>query len=188
MASVTGKTSAAIDALVAVLLSSAAIDESGHLTVTTHGGTVTDLGPVVTSLPSATETVAGILKVATSALITAGTDDTTAVSPLGLAAVVATLNTSISGKQPSDPDLTAIAALTPATSDVLQYESGAWSHRTPAQLATDLFAAAPVVKGKYYSSSTWNDATSPRVWVGSVDPTTGNTVNDGSVWFDTSGV
>lgn len=43
-----------------------------------------------------------------------------------------------SGSQPSSTDLTAIAALTPSNDDVLQRKSGAWTNRTPAQLATDL--------------------------------------------------
>jgi hypothetical protein len=41
-------------------------------------------------------------------------------------------------KQPLDPDLTAIAALTPANDDVLQRKSGSWINRTIAQLKTDL--------------------------------------------------
>jgi hypothetical protein len=40
--------------------------------------------------------------------------------------------------QPLDTDLTAIAALTPVADNVLQYKTGAWTNRTPAQLKTDL--------------------------------------------------
>ena len=40
--------------------------------------------------------------------------------------------------QPSDADLTAIAALTPSNDDVIQRKAGAWTNRTPAQLKTDL--------------------------------------------------
>lgn len=41
-------------------------------------------------------------------------------------------------QQPIDPDLTAIAGLTPTNDDVLQRKAGAWVNRTPAQLKTDL--------------------------------------------------
>jgi hypothetical protein len=40
--------------------------------------------------------------------------------------------------QPLDDDLTAIAALTPTNDDFLQYKSGVWSNRTPAQITQDI--------------------------------------------------
>jgi parallel beta-helix repeat protein len=48
------------------------------------------------------------------------------------------LSASLSGKQDSDADLTAIAALTPANDDMIQRKSGAWTNRTMAQVKTDL--------------------------------------------------
>jgi hypothetical protein len=45
------------------------------------------------------------------------------------------------GGQPSDADLTAIAALAPPDDDVLQRKGGAWTGRTPAQLKADLALA-----------------------------------------------
>ena len=44
----------------------------------------------------------------------------------------------LNAKQDLDPDLTAIAALSPSNDDVLQRKSGAWTNRTPTQLKTDL--------------------------------------------------
>lgn len=44
----------------------------------------------------------------------------------------------LAAKQNLDADLTSIAGLTPAADNVLQYKSGAWANRTPAQLKTDL--------------------------------------------------
>jgi hypothetical protein len=44
----------------------------------------------------------------------------------------------VTGTQPLDADLTAIAALTPANDDILQRKAGAWTNRTIAQLLTDL--------------------------------------------------
>lgn len=40
--------------------------------------------------------------------------------------------------QPSDADLTTIAALTPSNDDLLQAKSGAWTNRTVAQVKSDL--------------------------------------------------
>jgi hypothetical protein len=44
----------------------------------------------------------------------------------------------LSGKQPLSSGLTAIASVSAANDDILQYKSGAWANRTPAQLKTDL--------------------------------------------------
>lgn len=44
----------------------------------------------------------------------------------------------LSGLQPLDADLTAIAALTPANDDIIQRKAGAWVSRTMAELAADL--------------------------------------------------
>jgi hypothetical protein len=46
------------------------------------------------------------------------------------------------GFQPTDADLTAIAALSPTNDDVIQRKSGAWANRTMTQLKTDLGAGA----------------------------------------------
>lgn len=48
------------------------------------------------------------------------------------------VDSSLSGKQASDSDLTAIAALTPSNDDILQRKAGAWVNRTAAQFKTDL--------------------------------------------------
>ncbi|MFA7264904.1 MAG: hypothetical protein WC054_01090 [Candidatus Nanopelagicales bacterium] len=49
--------------------------------------------------------------------------------------------TALDGKQPLDADLTAIAALTATTDNVVQSVAGAWSSRTPAQLKATLALA-----------------------------------------------
>lgn len=43
-----------------------------------------------------------------------------------------------SEKQPLNADLTAIAGLSPVNDDLLQRKAGTWTHRTPAQVKTDL--------------------------------------------------
>lgn len=51
---------------------------------------------------------------------------------------VAAAAAAVSGKQPSDADLTSIAALTPADGDTILRVAGAWVNRTMAQLKTAL--------------------------------------------------
>jgi hypothetical protein len=48
------------------------------------------------------------------------------------------LTAALSGKQDTDSDLAAIAALSPTNDDLLQRKAGAWTTRTPAQVKTDL--------------------------------------------------
>jgi hypothetical protein len=56
----------------------------------------------------------------------------------GLDARMTSAETALASKQPSDADLTVIAALAPADGDVVQRTSGAWANRTPAQVKTSL--------------------------------------------------
>lgn len=51
---------------------------------------------------------------------------------------IANLTTDLSGKQPLDSDLTAIASLSPTNDDIMQRKGGVWTNRTTAQLKTDL--------------------------------------------------
>lgn len=55
------------------------------------------------------------------------------------------------GAQPSDADLTAIAALTPANDDFIQRKGGVWVSRTPAQVKADLG-----VPGDLFGNSLWS--------------------------------
>ena len=50
----------------------------------------------------------------------------------------AELAAGLSGRQPLDSDLTALAGLTPANDDLPQRKAGAWTSRTPAQFKVDL--------------------------------------------------
>jgi hypothetical protein len=47
----------------------------------------------------------------------------------------------VTGTQPLDADLTAIAGLTPANDDIIQRKSGSWVNRTMSQLRDDLMTA-----------------------------------------------
>jgi hypothetical protein len=51
---------------------------------------------------------------------------------------LATTNAALALKQPIDPDLTAIAGLTPAVGDTMQFIGTAWANRTPTQAKTTL--------------------------------------------------
>lgn len=125
---------------------------------------------------SASETQKGIVELATNAETSTGTDTTRAVTPAGLASV-------LTGKQASDSDLTAIAALAPANDDVIQRKSGAWTNRTMAQLATDLAGTNEFTEVRLHNGTSYADADNAHIYIGSVDP---GAVNNGSVWFDTS--
>jgi|GEM_PF-867082 len=75
---------------------------------------------------------------------------------------VTNLVTDLAGKQASNADLAAIAALTPVNDDVIQRKAGAWTNRTPAQLKADLgLAKADVGLGNVDNTSdaTKNSAT-----------------------------
>lgn len=52
--------------------------------------------------------------------------------------VTSAIQTQLDAKQTLDSDLTDISALTPSNNDFLQRKSGAWTNRTPTQVATDL--------------------------------------------------
>lgn len=97
------------------------------------------------SAPDATTSIKGIVKLAGDLAGTAALPTVPALS----------------GKQPLDSDLTAIAALTPADNDVVQRKSGVWTNRTPAQLKTDLsLAKADVGLGNVDNTSDVNKPTS----------------------------
>jgi hypothetical protein len=86
-------------------------------------------------------------------LVTAGADATTAdiadstnkryvtdadLVDIGNLSGTNTGDQDLSGLQPLDADLTAIAGLAPANDDVIQRKAGAWVNRTIAQLTTDI--------------------------------------------------
>lgn len=90
MATVTGMTAAAIQALVAGLVESAEFDVSGHLILTLHDSSTIDAGAPTLSTPDASTTVKGIVELATTAETTALSDTTRAITPGGLATLAGT--------------------------------------------------------------------------------------------------
>lgn len=91
---------------------------------------------IVQASRAATQTQDGNVELATSAEMNAGTDTARVPSVKTVADYV--IAATSGGGAALDPDLIAIAALTPVANDVLQYKSGAWANRTPAQLKADL--------------------------------------------------
>lgn len=152
-------------------ITSGYVNGSNHLILVSQGGTETDAGSVGgggSGVVDATDTVKGIVELATDTETITGTDTVRAVTPFGLAAVTSTTARKglieiateaevttgtdstravtpatfaavvAAGYQPKDSDLTAIAALAPANDDIVQRKAGAWTNRTMAQLSTDL--------------------------------------------------
>lgn len=141
MATVTGLTADRMLAIEAGSVVSGAIDGSGHLILTKHDTSTVDAGAIRGSFDAATTTGSGIVELATSAETITGTDTVRAVTPAGVAAVTGPISTTVSGKQPLDSDLTAIAALTPTANDTMQFIGTAWTNRTPTQVKTTLAIA-----------------------------------------------
>lgn len=102
MATVTGLTAERMEAIEDASIVSGAIDGSGHLILTNHGGGTIDAGSALPALPTASDTVKGIVELATDAETSTGTDATRAVTPHGLTAAVGSLvpsaTTSVQGK------------------------------------------------------------------------------------------
>lgn len=146
------------------------VNGSNHLILTTGGGDEIDAGTVGggSTVVDASDTVKGIVELATDVETQTGTDTARAVTPFGLASLIssatrrglvelatnaeastgtdtaraitpANLASVLSaGYQPLDSDLTAIGGLSPANDDIIQRKAGAWVNRTMAQLSTDL--------------------------------------------------
>lgn len=87
MATVTGLTAARMLEIEAASVVDGEIDGSGHLILTTHGGTEIDAGYSLVAVPDASATQKGVVELATDAEIATGTDTTRAITPAGLASV-----------------------------------------------------------------------------------------------------
>jgi len=113
-----------MEAIEAASVVSGTINGSGHLILTTHDGSTIDAGYVLGSVPDASETVKGLVELATTVEAAAGSDTIRAVTPAGLTAAVGTLvpdaSSSVKGKVQLANSIEAIAgtnttkAITPA--------------------------------------------------------------------------
>lgn len=82
MATVTGLTAARMQEIIDATIVSAYINVSGHLILVLYDTTEIDVGYMLASVPDASETVKGIVELATPAETITGTDNTRAVTPL----------------------------------------------------------------------------------------------------------
>lgn len=98
MATVEGLTATHINAELDLLVKSAAFDGAGHLILTLRDDTEIDAGAPSLSTPDASDTVKGIVELATIAETAAGTDTTRAVTPDGLESA---LDTFVPAKMPT---------------------------------------------------------------------------------------
>lgn len=89
MATVTGLTAAAMEAIRDASVVSGVIDAFGHLILTKYDGSTIDAGYMIASVPDASTTVKGIVELATTAEVVAGIDAVRAVTPVSLATLLA---------------------------------------------------------------------------------------------------
>lgn len=175
MGSVTVYSIAKMEELLNAGVVSASITD-GVLSVTKRDGTTSEVGSLLTGMPDASDTVKGLVELATDAETIAGAATGLAVTPFALAALTA--NSSQKGlvelattaeattgtdttravtpvglkavgdtKQPLNSDLTSISALVPTNDDIIQRKTGAWINRTMSQLATDLIGTGQFAGG-----------------------------------------
>lgn len=123
MASVNVYSAEHVDELTDGAVTGAAIT-SGHLILQLGDGSTVDVGSIVTNPPVATDSVEGVVELATDTETVTGTDSTRAVTPLGLAALVATLNTV---KTASGLAETALPTSYPVGYSIMSLSSSSWS-------------------------------------------------------------
>lgn len=95
MAIVTVLDAARMLAIEAASVISGVINPSGHLILSKHDGSEIDAGAVLGSVPAASDTVPGIVELATSSEAAAGTDATRATTPASLAPIFSAINTAL---------------------------------------------------------------------------------------------
>lgn len=101
-----------------------AVISAQHLVLQKTDGSTQDVGAILTSMPVATNTVEGVVELATDAETVTGTDSTRAVTPLGLAALTATLNVV---KVASGLNESALPTAYPVGHSVMILSASAWS-------------------------------------------------------------
>ena len=169
MATVTGLTADRMIAIEGASVVGGAVDGSGHLILTKFDTTTIDAGFVLGDAVPATDTVQGIVELATDSEVATGTDTQRAVTPAGLASV-------LSGKQAADADLTTIAGLAPSNNDTLQYISGAWANRTAAQVKSTLAITESDVASLTSDLAAKQPLDSDLTTIAALSPTNGDTM------------
>lgn len=185
MAEVTGLTATRMLAIEAESVVGGSIDGNGHLILVKHDGSTVDAGSILGTVVQASTTVPGIIEIATASLVTAGTDNTTAITPATLASVTGPISQALATVQPGDQDLTDISGLSPAAGDIMRRGASAWANQALADFITDLMASGSFVPTNLYGGSAYAVVNGAAQYIGATDP---GSVANGSIWFDTSGV
>lgn len=92
MAEVTGLTAGRMMAIEASSIVAGEIDETGHLILTTYGGTEIDAGYALVAVPDASTSVKGVVELATEAETEAHSSSSRAVTPASLTSTFAVLD------------------------------------------------------------------------------------------------
>lgn len=124
-----------------------ALDTTNTNIATNTANIATNTAAIATKAPSASPAFTGTPTGITKAHVGLGNVDNTSDAAKPVSALQ---QAALDGKQALDADLTTIAGLTAMTDNVLQSKAGAWSTRTPTQLAADL----PAVVGDAGSGGT----------------------------------
>lgn len=149
MASVTGLTKERMEAIEDASVVSGEIDIDGHLILTTFGGDEIDAGSALPALPTASDTVAGIVELATNAETITGSDTVRAVTPAGLAAAVSTLVPDATDTVKGKVELATNAETVTGTDTVrATTPAGVKAHVDAAISAASVPDASETVKGK----------------------------------------
>jgi microcystin-dependent protein len=146
MATVTGLTAARMIAIEAASVVSGYIDPSGHLILVQFDDTEIDAGYMLASVPDASETVKGVVELATTTEASTGTDTTRAVTPAGLSAAVGALVPDATETVKGKVELATTAEASTGTDTVRAV--------TPAGLAAAVPSASTTAQGKVELATT----------------------------------
>jgi hypothetical protein len=144
MADVVGYTKNGVDNLLAGMVVDADIT-ADVLTLHANDGSTIPVGSVGGDVPNATESVYGTVTIASAGDVTAGTEDTSAVSPLKLKTVTDALNTAI----------TAASAAPTGAGVVKLYGGSSYAAAT----GTQVFVGSGTPSGTIANGSVWFDTT-----------------------------
>jgi hypothetical protein len=163
MATVTGMTAAAMQAIRDGAIVSAAFDSANHLILTKHDGTTVDGG----ALGVATTTLAGPVELATNAETQSGSSTSLAVTPAGLASIPGNKVQILSSVAE-----TALPTSYPLGISLMNLSTGSgWSLNSGFGTVVTNYVATDRCEQTFYSND--GGTASPRAWIRSYSSTVG---------------
>lgn len=163
MATVTGMTATAMQAIRDGTVVSATFDSSNHLILTKYDGTQIDAG----TIGAATTGVTGIVELATSAETQTGTDSSRAVTPAGLASIPGNKIQTLTANSMAETDLP--VAYPAGTSLMLATTGSTWS----LGFGTLITVVPSTIRGEQTFYSSTGGTNNPRVWARTYHDTSG---------------